>query len=109
MGLMTPARWAKMRADFAAVRDDNAVSIVIRRGNTTLPAQSVRIAGVTSMARIDSSDGSSQAVGRVTILGASDLNIQVGDRFTTGGNLYEVEFVHPNRQVKTQARAKQVQ
>lgn len=105
MGLMSSTDWAAMSTDLQAVRDDNAVSIIIRRGATTLAAQTVRVAGVTTGRRADS-DGGNQAVGAVTVLGAAALDIQVVDRFTVAGILYEVEYVHPNRRAKTQARAK---
>ena len=108
MGLMNSTDWAAMSADLQAVRDDNAVSVAIRRGATTLAAQTVRVAGVTTGRRADS-DGGNQAVGAVTVLGLPALDIQVADRFTVGGILYEVEYVHPNRRAKTQARAKAVE
>ena len=108
MGLMSSTDWAAMSTDLQAVRDDNAVSIIIRRGATTLAAQTVRVAGVTTGRRADS-DGGNQAVGAVTVLGAAALDIQVVDRFTVAGILYEVEYVHPNRRAITQARAKAVE
>lgn len=108
MGLMSGSDWAAMQTDLQAVRDDNAVSIVIRRGATTLAAQTVRVAGQQS-GRMATSDGGNQAVGAVTVLGAAALDIQVADRFTVAGILYEVEYVHPNRRAKTQARAKAVE
>ena len=108
MGLMGSTDWAAMSADLQAMRDDNAVSIVIRRGATTLAAQTVRVAGVTTGRKADS-DGGNQAVGAVTVLGSATLDIQVADRFTVDGILYEVEYVHPNRRAKTQARAKVVE
>ena len=108
MGLMSSTDWAAMSTDLQAVRDDNAVSIIIRRGATTLAAQTVRVAGVTTGRRADS-DGGNQAVGAVTVLGAAALDIQVVDRVTVAGILYEVEYVHPNRRAKTQARAKAVE
>lgn len=109
MGLMTDRDWAAMTADLAAVRNDNPVSIVIRRGNATLAPQSVRVAGAQGQAQERRSDGSSQSTGYVTILGAPGLNIQVDDRFTVDGILYEVAYIHPNRRAKTQARAKAVE
>lgn len=108
MGPMNSTDWAAMSTDLQAVRDDNAVSIVIRRDATTLAAQTVRVAGVATGRRADS-DGGNQAVGAVTVLGAAALDIQVADRFTVAGILYEVEYVHPNRRAKTQARAKAVE
>ena len=108
MGLMGSSDWAAMQADLQAVRDDNAVSITIRRGATTLASQTVRVAGQQT-GRIATSDGGEQSAGEVTVLGLPTLNIQVADRFTVGGILYEVVYVHPNRRAKTQARAKAVE
>lgn len=105
--MLSNADWAAMAADLAAVRNDNAVSIVIRRGSTTLNAQSVRIAqkrpGSPNVGDVEAS------ISTVTILGGTTLDIAVGDRFTTGGNLYEVTAVAPNVRVAVRAWAKLVQ
>lgn len=111
MGLMTDRDWAAMTADLAAVRDDNAVSVTIRRGNSTLAPQTVRVAGAqgAGQSREQRSDGATQATGFVTILGAPNVDIRVDDRFSVDGILYEVVYVHPNRRATTQARAKAVE
>lgn len=108
MSLMTAADWAAMATDASQIRDDNAVSIAIRRGGSTLTAQSVRIAGNGS-GRVNDNGEASQAVGTVVVLGSATLDIQTSDRFTTGGQLYEVEFVRTNRRGGVQAQARMVQ
>lgn len=107
MGLMSSADWAAMAGDTEQIRSDNAVSIAIRRGGSTLVNQSVRIAG-NSSGRVNDSDGASQSVGTVVVLGGATLDIQTGDRFTSGGQLYEVEFVRTNRRGGIQAQARMV-
>ncbi|MGD9729961.1 MAG: hypothetical protein AB7R40_22190 [Nitrospiraceae bacterium] len=104
MGLMNSGDWAAMASDLQAVRDDNAVSITIRRGNSTLAAQTVRIARRSGYQRQDSA-AATQATTAVVVMGAVALDIQVDDRFTHGGLLYEVGFVRPNRRAATVAEA----
>lgn len=102
--------WTAAAADLLAIRNDNSVSITIRRGATTLSAQTVRIAGAgaASGGTVDPG-GLQQAVGRVLVLGTTSLNIQAGDRFTSGGNLYEVVIVQQNKRAAVVAEAKLVQ
>lgn len=105
--MLNLADWARMQADLAAVRDDNAVSVVIRRGSTTLNAQSVRIAqmgpGSPNVGDVEAS------ISTVTILGGTTLDIAVGDRFTVSGALYEVMAVAPNVRAAVRAWARLVQ
>ncbi len=108
MPLVSSADWAAMVVDAIDIRNDNAVSIVIRRVGSTLASQQVRIAGNGS-GRVNDSDGASQAVGTVVVLGGSTLDIQTGDRFNANGQLYEVEFVQTNRRAGIQAQARMVQ
>lgn len=108
--MMSAVDWERQRADLMAIRGDNAVSIVIRRGNTTLAAQTVRIArkGV-GRSRRQGGEGVTEAAGAVTMLGDIDFNIQVDDRFTVAGILYRVSFVYPNKRAATQAEAEAIQ
>lgn len=108
MPLVTSADWAAMAVDATEIRDDNAVSIVIRRGGSTLASQRVRIAG-NGPGRVNDSDGATQAVGTVVVLGGSTLDIRPGDRFNANGQLYEVEFVRTGRRAGIQAQARTVQ
>jgi hypothetical protein len=106
---MTPEEWLTMQADLLAVRNLNAVSITIRRGASPLAAQTVRVARAGYGARQASSAGAEQPSTLVVVLGAVDLNIQAGDRFTVASTLYEVTLVRPNRRAATVAEAQVVQ
>ena len=86
------------------IRNLRAESIVLRRGGTSLAAQSVRVEK-TRMGRQVRSEGGSEQRADAVVHGAVGLNIQVEDRFTSGGILFEVSFVHPNRSVMTLADA----
>ncbi len=83
-------------------------SIELRRNGVTLPAQTVRVErkGGQSPIVADSA-GATQTETRVVIVGDKALDIAVGDRFNDAntGDLYEVQSIHPNRQLMTQAIA----
>ena len=108
--MLTDADRAYMTAGLRAIRDDRPVSIVIRRGSTTLAAQTVRIArgGNVQAGSVDVA-GVQGAIVPVVVVGDAALNIRPQDRFTVGGILYEVTAIHPNRDHGTQAQARQVQ
>ncbi len=109
MGLLNASDIASMQADLLAVRDDNDVSIVIRRNSTTLAAQSVRVARAGAGATRADGGSAEQWMQRVVVLGAVALDIATGDRFNTGGRLYEVDFVRPNRAAATMAEARVIE
>lgn len=93
------------------VRQDREELIEFRRGDLTLNAQPVRIekSGL-SQAREQDSQAASQIEAYAVVLGAVDLDIQVGDRFNDASDtLYEVVYVSPNRQVCTQAQVRVIQ
>lgn len=75
------------------------VSVVIRRGATTLPAQSVRLSS-SSGSRVGS-NGLSEAQAGGIVQGAPTLDIQTDDRFTANGVVYRVVFVRPFRTHET--------
>lgn len=102
--------WTQAAADLTAVRNDNAQSITIRRGATTLTAQIVRIAR-TGGAGSSRQDGQTSAsYSRVVVMFAATGNVRVGDRFNDGaGVLYEIVFVRPNRRAAVIAEAEAVQ
>ena len=107
--MLTSQDRARMTADLQAIRDDRPVSIAIRRNNSTLAVQTVRIArGGNVQAGVTDTEGLQAAVGAVIVVGDATLNIQPGDRFTVAGTLYEVSAIHPNRDHGTQAQARQV-
>ena len=107
-GLMTEADWAAMSADLAAVRGDNEVSIAIRRGNTTLASQAVRIARLGQRGSAPVGTVVSEVQQGVVALGGLSFDVQVGDRFTVAGVLYEVTTVRPNRRAAVVAEAKAI-
>jgi hypothetical protein len=108
--MLTAADRSRMTAGLRAIRDDRAVNIVIRRGNQTLPAQTVRIArGGNIQAGSADTAGTQAVVQPVVVAGDADLNIRPADRFTVGGILYEMTAIHPVREHGTQAQARQVQ
>jgi hypothetical protein len=98
-----------MAADLAAIRGDNEVDLLIRRGNDTLPYQPARIAGLGGSAAEKNGQGGQETRSRVMVLGGTDLDIQTGDRFTTTGVLYRVTFVRPNRLAAVVAEAEAVE
>ena len=102
--------WTQAVADLAAIREDNEESIVIRRGATTLGAQSVRIARVGGQGRTTQDGQARESRGRVVVLFGTDSDVQTGDRFNDGsGVLYEVVLVRPNRLAAVVAEAEVVQ
>ena len=111
MGLLSASDFAKMQADLLEVRNDNALSISIRRGATTLAPQTVRIA------RAGSASGQTVDVGtleeqqqRVVVMGSVSLDIRTGDRFNDAASvLYEVVAVRPNRRAAVMAEATVIQ
>jgi hypothetical protein len=98
-----------MTADLQAIRDDNAVSVAFRRGATTLSTQTIRIAQAGRQAANVAGNELEASILDMTILGATTLDIQPGDRFTTGSVLYEVTAVAANKRSGTRARARMVQ
>ena len=102
--MMTPADIAQIEIDLFEVRDDNHANIIIRRGETTLSTQSVRIAGKGSGGK-QRGDLTAESRGGITLLGEKSLDIQVNDRFTVNSQLYRVSFVRNNRLSATRADA----
>lgn len=101
--------WTQAAADMRAIRAENEVSLVIRRGATSLTTQSMRIEYAGSRGFRLQSDAARQASQAVFILGEPDMNIAVDDRLTYGGVLFQIVFVQPNRLACTIAEAVAVQ
>lgn len=99
----------ELTAALSEVRNDNATSIVIRRGATTLAAQSVRIAQAGRQAAREAGGELEAALFDMTMLGATTLDIAPADRFTVNGMLYEVTAVAANKAAGVRARARVVQ
>ena len=101
--------WDELATALAEVRSENASSITLRRGSTTLAAQSVRIAQAGRQAARLATGELEAAVLEMTILGSTTLDIQAEDRFTVNGVLYEVTVVAGNERAGVRARARMVQ
>jgi hypothetical protein len=103
----------QMQADLDAVRGDNTVSVTLRRGDATLEAQTVRIAGGGLSQRRTQSGAALEIREQVVLLGATILDVQIDDRFTlTVGSspvLYRVTWVRPERRAATMAKAEAIE
>ena len=86
------------------VRNLRAESITLRRGTGTVTAQSMRLERTSRGRAYDSTTGSERRAD-VVINAAVGANIALGDRFTSGGILFEVTFIRPNKSVATFAEA----
>lgn len=89
-------------------------SIVIRRGATTLAAQSVRLETLASQRMVSGAGGVTFACDALALCylnhpTVADTDIQAGDRFRAGGVDYEVILVMPahvdNQQAWLRVRA----
>ena len=102
--MLTSDDLTQMSTEGLELIGDNETAVTIRRGNTTLVPQSVRLlrrkTGVVSR----TPQGTETRTG-VLIMGAVDLDIQINDRFTTGGALYRVSYVQPDKRAATFAEA----
>jgi hypothetical protein len=96
---------SRIAAALTRVLNERAQSIVLRRGETTLAAQSFRVERV-SKANQYRDEASRERRSDVVILGAVEADIAIGDRFNAdGGLLYQVNFIQPNRTFATLAEA----
>lgn len=108
--MLTSGDWATISGAFSEIVNDNPVEIVIRRGSTTLTAQTVRIARQGSVAGVKDSESGQTVRGRVVVLGSTSFDVQPGDRFNdANGTLYQVLFVRPNRRAAVIAEAEAVE
>lgn len=101
--------WTQMQGDLDDMIGDNRISITLRRGESSLAAQDVRLVRVGGRASQVSGSGTSAARAAVIVYGFASLDIQRKDRFTHNGSLYEVTFIRPSRLVGTVAEAEVVE
>ena len=107
---MTLFDWTQAAADLAAVRAENEVSIIVRRGTTTLTSQVVRIARTGGQGLVRQGMATQESRGRVVVMGGTGLDIQPDDRFSDGdGAIYRVVLVRPNRRAAVVAEAEIVE
>jgi hypothetical protein len=102
--MMSAADWQRMREEMELVRRDRSIPVAFRRGETVLDEQECRVEAVGRGSRLQS-DAAREAQIAVVIFGASDLDVELEDRFTEAGILYRVVSIAPNRDVDTQAEA----
>lgn len=97
--------WTQAANDMRAIRAENEVSLVIRRADSSLTTQLMRIEYAGSRGWRLQSDAAREAQQAVFILGEPDMNIQPDDRLTFDGHVLKVVFVQPNRLAATIAEA----
>lgn len=83
-------------------------SIVLRRGNTSLPAQDFRVERLSKNQQVRG-EASRERRADGVLMGAVDADIAVDDRFNADDLLWRVSFVQPNRSVATMAEVQVVQ
>ena len=106
--MLTSGDLTQIQADHLSIIGDNPSSIVIRRADTTLAAQTVRIAGASTGRKSDSL-GAQESRSGVIVAGDTSFDVQADDRFTHDGILYRVIFVRPNKTVRIVAEAEAIQ
>lgn len=89
------------QARMRKIRARNEVELAIRRGETTLAAQPMRIEYTGARAFKLQSDAARAAQQAVFILGEPDMDIEKEDRLTYDGNLIKVVFIQVNRLAAT--------
>jgi hypothetical protein len=83
------------------IRARNEVSLAIRRGESSVAAQLMRIEYAGTRGFRLQSDAARAATQAVFILGEPDMNIQNDDRLTYQGKLIKVVFIQVERQFAT--------
>jgi uncharacterized protein YcbX len=107
--MFTSADLDEVRKALDEVRADNAVDVVIRRGAASLPAQNVRVARLREGSRTQVGPQIDESRAPVVVMGSTAFDVQIGDRFTVGGVLYQITFVRPNRRAAVVAEAQAVE
>jgi hypothetical protein len=84
-------------ADVTREIADDATSIIILRGATSLAAQTVRLLIPSARGAEMASAGGEEARADLIVLGTAALDIQRDDRFLVGTQLYRVIYVAPEQ------------
>lgn len=108
MTIMTDEDKVEIRRAFEEIIEDRPATITLRRGETTVAPQQVRIARTRSSAYFRG-EGSKESRAGIIVCGAPDMDILLDDRFTLEGSKYQIRFVRPNRDAGTQAETELVQ
>lgn len=98
-----------MQDDLTRIRLEREISLVLRRGNATLSAQSARFEIAGTRAFRMQSDAARESRQAGFLLMKTDADVAVDDRFTVAGQVYRVVFVQPNKTAATIAEAVVVQ
>lgn len=109
MATLTAADLAVIENDVAQLIAENPQSVAVRRGDITLPVQTVRVVKRSGSYRRASTEGAREVRQAITVVGAKTLDLDIDDRFSVAGRLYRVNSVHPDRRAFTQAEAELVQ
>jgi hypothetical protein len=97
--------WTAAREQLRTVRGENEQSIVIRRGETPLAAQDMRVEMAGGRASRLQSAAAQEARQAAFVLMEYDADVEKDDRFNWNGLLLRVIFVQPNRLAATIAEA----
>lgn len=97
--------WTTIEKDIRKIRQEDEVTLALRRGSSSVSAQAMRIVHAGGRAWKLQSDAARQAQQAMFILGEKDMDIEVGDRLNYFDLLVEVVFIQPNRQAFTIAEA----
>lgn len=103
MAILSATERAAIRNDLLAIIGDRDVSVCIRRGNTTLAPQIVRIERSGRAAQWRQNDSAEEHRTDIVLHGVPGTDVLQDDRFVVDGALYRVVFLHPNRDVMVQA------
>jgi hypothetical protein len=93
--------WSQLAEQLRFVRAQNEVSIALRRGETELAPQPMRIEYVGRHHYRLQTEAARDEQTYVYILGEKDMDIQPEDRLTFDGHLIRVEFIQINRLAAT--------
>lgn len=109
-GTLTAADLAVIAVDLAAITGEDARAVAFRRGNpaTTLPAQTVRLTRRSPNRRVAGQAAAEERAADL-VVGAANLDVEIGDRFNVDGALFRVVDVHPDRRAFTQAVVERVE
>jgi hypothetical protein len=100
---LTPDDIQQRIADSDSLIAERPASIVIRRGETSLPAQSFLLSREAVGGGRKEGQGVAEVQATYLAIGERDLDIAIGDRFNAGGVLYVVRHVRESRLVQTVA------
>jgi hypothetical protein len=97
-----------LQSALAKVVSLRSQSIVLRRGDTSLTAQTFRVERLSKNQQIRG-EASRERRADGVLMGAVNANIAVDDRFNADGLLWRVSFVQPNRSAATIAEVQVIQ